>query len=199
VGSRSVPIGTPPMPEFSRRNQNVSPNSAGVPLAAREPRRIHRRVCAPPGAVERRARPRGRRIAPAEIDRLKRKRLENFRRYDPLCCGRCRMSTRPSPVSGPGFRSDRRTRARDEGTFRYLCLRSGQADSPLEESGFEPLVPLNLRRRRTPIRPRAAQRLKADPRRTVCAVTNRSSDCLSIRHSARHPHLLIALTGIAPV
>jgi hypothetical protein len=31
--------------------------------------------------------------------------------------------------------------------------------------------------------PRAAQRLKTDPRRTVCGVTNRTSDCLSMRRS----------------
>src|SRR5208282_3839113 len=34
-----------------------------------------------------------------------------------------------------------RTRARGEGTFRYLCLRSGQADSPPEEDRFELAVP----------------------------------------------------------
>jgi hypothetical protein len=34
--------------------------------------------------------------------------------------------------------------------------------------------------------PRATQSPKADPRRAVCAVTNRSSDRLSIQRSARH-------------
>ena len=29
----------------------------------------------------------------------------------------------------------------------YFCVREFASDSPLEESGFEPLVPLNLRRR----------------------------------------------------
>jgi hypothetical protein len=45
----------------------------------------------------------------------------------------------------------------------------GFADSLLEETGFEPLVPLNLRRRRFSEHlgvPRAAQRRKTDPRRT---------------------------------
>ncbi|HEY3618737.1 MAG TPA: hypothetical protein VGK96_18135, partial [Candidatus Sulfotelmatobacter sp.] len=43
------------------------------------------------------------------------------------------------------------------------------------------------------------KRLKTDPWRTLCAVTNRSSDCLSIRRSARHRYLLMALTGLPPV
>jgi hypothetical protein len=54
------------------------------------------------------------------------------------------------------------------------CRRRGQLapDSLVEETGFEPLVPLNLRRRRFSEHlgvPRAAQRRKTDPRSTVCA------------------------------
>jgi hypothetical protein len=75
-------------------------------------------------------------------------------------------------------------------------------DSSLEGSGFEPSVPRKARPasswRRFSFAPlsrwqeidwsaivtRARQkRLKTDPRRTVCGVTNRSSDCLSMRRS----------------
>jgi hypothetical protein len=68
------------------------------------------------------------------------------------------------------------------------------ADCLLEESGFEPLVPLNLRRRRFSEYlsglPRAAQRLKTDPRRTVCAVTNHSKRLFVDAAQRRHRYLL---------
>ena len=53
----------------------------------------------------------------------------------PKLPARPRLSCVRDPLFGSGFAG--------LGTFRYLCLRSGHTDSPLEEEGFEPLVPVS--------------------------------------------------------
>ena len=79
------------------------------------------------------------------------------------------------------FRGEPRPRARLE-EVRFAL------DSALEESGFEPLVPLNLRRRRFSEHlfglPPGCTAPEDGPAENGMRVTNGSIDCLSMRRSA---------------